>query len=99
MEIGRKVRLLLDANIVLEILFDQERAGEAKGLLAKTHAHRFFISNYAFHTIGTILFGKMLMYLTQVSPRPDPYRERDQSAPPVGAGGRTACPGDGTGVG
>lgn len=52
------MRLLLDANIALEIIFDQERAQEAKGLLARTKEHQFFISNYAFHTIGTILFGK-----------------------------------------
>ena len=58
MEIGRKVRLLLDANIALEIIFDQEKVEEAKALLTKTEEHQFFISNYAFHTIGTILFGK-----------------------------------------
>lgn len=52
------MRLLLDANIALEIIFDQEKAQEAKALLARAEEHRFFISNYAFHTIGTILFGK-----------------------------------------
>lgn len=52
------MRLLLDANIALEIIFDQEKAEEAKGLLARAREHRFFISNYAFHTIGTILFRK-----------------------------------------
>lgn len=52
------MRLLLDANIALEIIFDQEKAQEAKGLLARAGEHRFFISNYAFHTIGTILFRK-----------------------------------------
>ena len=52
------MRLLLDANIALEIIFDQEKVEEAKTLLTKTEEHQFFISNYAFHTIGTILFGK-----------------------------------------
>ena len=37
------MRLLIDTNVFLEIILDQEKAAEAKALLAKVAHHEFFI--------------------------------------------------------
>lgn len=52
------MRLLIDTNIILEILLAQEKANEARGLLAKVESHEFYISDYSLHSIGTILFRR-----------------------------------------
>jgi hypothetical protein len=52
------MRLLLDANIFLEILLKQANAERAKRLLAQVDRHDFFVSDFALHSIGLILFGR-----------------------------------------
>ena len=52
------MRLLLDANIFLEVILDQERAREARALLSKVERHEFFISDYSLHSIGLLLFRR-----------------------------------------
>jgi predicted nucleic acid-binding protein len=52
------MRLLLDANIFLEILLTQEKSEQAKELLAQIEAHDFFITDYALHSIGLTLFQR-----------------------------------------
>jgi hypothetical protein len=55
---SRKVRLLIDTNIVLEVILEQTRAEEARALLVKTEENEFFISDYALHSIGLLLFRR-----------------------------------------
>ena len=50
------MRLLLDTNIFLEILLEQERATDARQLLARTAEHSTFISDFSLHSIGLMLF-------------------------------------------
>ena len=50
------MRLLIDTNIFLEILLAQSHADEAKELLRKVDQHDFFISDFALHSIGLILW-------------------------------------------
>lgn len=50
------MKLLIDTNIILEIILDQEKAKEATALLVEINKHDFFISDYSFHSLGTILF-------------------------------------------
>jgi predicted nucleic acid-binding protein len=52
------MRLLIDTNIFLEVILEQERADEARALLALTETHEFFISDYSFHSIGVLLFRR-----------------------------------------
>lgn len=52
------MKLLLDANIFLEVLLEQSRAHDAKTLLAKTDVHDFFISDFSLHSIGVILLKR-----------------------------------------
>lgn len=49
------MRLLVDTNIFLEILLEQKRSEEAKGLLRKVDQHDFFISDFALHSVGLLL--------------------------------------------
>lgn len=58
METQRKVRLLIDTNIVLEVLLGQSKAEQARALLAKAEEHEFFISDYSLHSIGLLLFRR-----------------------------------------
>lgn len=58
MEDRRRVRLLIDTNIILEVLLAQEKALEARFLLRRTEEHEFFISDYSLHTIGLLLFRR-----------------------------------------
>lgn len=50
------MRLLVDANIILEIILQRKNFEQARRLLATTEGHDFFISNYSLHSIGTFLF-------------------------------------------
>ena len=50
------MRLLLDTNISLEVILEQERAGEARELLSKSEQHEFFLSDFSLHSIGLFLF-------------------------------------------
>lgn len=50
------MRLFLDANIFLEIILEQEHAGQARTLLSRTRDHEFFMSDYSLHSIGLLLF-------------------------------------------
>jgi len=52
------MRLLLDANIFLEILLGQAKAAEARTLLSKTDDHDFFISDFSLHSIGLLFFRR-----------------------------------------
>lgn len=52
------MRLLIDTNIFLEIILDQEKAGDAKSLLTRTSEHEFLVSDYTLHSIGLLLFRK-----------------------------------------
>ena len=50
------MRLLLDTNIVLEVLLEQQAAKAAQALLARPSEHELYMSDYAVHSLGTILF-------------------------------------------
>jgi len=52
------VNLFIDTNIALEIILDQERAEEARELLASSDQHRFFISDFSIYSIGILLVRK-----------------------------------------
>jgi len=52
------MRLLIDTNIFLEVFLEQDRAGEAQQLLAKTGEHEFLISDFSLHSIGLLLFRR-----------------------------------------
>jgi len=52
------MRFLVDTNILLEMILDLAKAGEARTLLAKTDEHEFFLSDYALHSIGLLLFRR-----------------------------------------
>ena len=52
------MRMLIDTNIVLEAVLEQSKAHEARGLLARTEDHEFFISDFSLHSIGLFLFGR-----------------------------------------
>ena len=52
------MRLLVDTNVFLEIILDQNNAEQAKSLLQKSGEHDFFISDYALHSIGLLLFRR-----------------------------------------
>jgi len=50
------VNLLIDANIILEIYLDQEKAGESRQFLNSFREHKFFMTDFSIHSIGVILF-------------------------------------------
>jgi predicted nucleic acid-binding protein len=54
----REVKLLIDTNIVLEVILEQDKGDEVRALLSKTDEHEFFISDYALHSIGLLLFRR-----------------------------------------
>lgn len=56
MESRRRLKLLIDTNIVLEVLLNQSHAKEAETLLTRIEAHDLFLSDYALHSIGNVLF-------------------------------------------
>lgn len=59
------MRLLADTNIFLEIILDQEKAGQAQKLLATGKGMEFFVSDFCLHSIGLLLFklGKHAVFL------------------------------------
>ena len=59
------MRLLIDTNVFLEVILEQEKAGEARALLAKTEEREFFISDYSLHSIGLLLFRRKLHHVFQ----------------------------------
>jgi predicted nucleic acid-binding protein len=59
------VRLLIDTNIFLEVILEQAKAEEAQALLVKTEEHEFFISDYALHSIGLLLFRRKQPHMFQ----------------------------------
>jgi len=48
----------MDTNIFLEVILEQEKAEEARALLARTEEHDLFISDYSLHSIGVLLFRR-----------------------------------------
>lgn len=52
------MKLLIDTNIVLEVILEQDKSEEVRALLSKTEEHEFFISDYALHSIGLLLFRR-----------------------------------------
>ncbi|MDP2753105.1 MAG: PIN domain-containing protein [Nitrospirota bacterium] len=50
------MKLFLDTNIFLEVILEQEKAGDSKSLLSKSEDHDFFISDFSLHSIGLLLF-------------------------------------------
>lgn len=52
------MRLLIDTNLFLEIILEQENAEQAKSLLQRTREHEFFVTDYALHSIGLLLFRR-----------------------------------------
>jgi predicted nucleic acid-binding protein len=52
------LKLLLDANIFLEVLLDQERSSEAAPLLADDEGFELAISDFALHSLGLVMFAR-----------------------------------------
>ena len=52
------MRVLIDTNVFLEVILEQEKAEEARTFLEKIEEHEFFISDYALHSIGLLLFRR-----------------------------------------
>jgi hypothetical protein len=50
------MRLLVDTNIFIELLLNQAKAGEARTLLENCKHHELFVSDFALHSIGLLLF-------------------------------------------
>jgi len=65
------VKLLLDTNIFLEILLGQTHSATALRTLENRDEHELFVSDYAIHSIGTLLvrrqlFGQLVTFLSDV---------------------------------
>jgi uncharacterized protein len=54
----RKMRLLLDTNIFLEIILEQVNSGKAQELLLNIGDDVFYMSDYSVHSIGILLFRR-----------------------------------------
>ncbi|MBS4028317.1 MAG: type II toxin-antitoxin system VapC family toxin [Ignavibacteriales bacterium] len=52
------MKYLIDANIFLESLLEQEKAQETNALLLKANELDFYITDFAYHSIGITLFNK-----------------------------------------
>ena len=50
------MRLLVDTNLFIEILLNQAEAGEARTFLESRKGHELFVSDFALHSIGLLLF-------------------------------------------
>jgi hypothetical protein len=50
------MRLLVDTNLFIEVLLNQVKAGEARILLENRKHHELFVSDFALHSIGLLLF-------------------------------------------
>jgi uncharacterized protein len=50
------MRLLVDTNIFIEVLLNQAGAGDARTFLENGKGHELYISDFAVHSIGLLLF-------------------------------------------
>ncbi|MGA2983574.1 MAG: PIN domain-containing protein [Terriglobia bacterium] len=50
------MRLLVDTNLFTEVLLSQAGASEAQTLLENRKGHELFVSDFALHSIGLLLF-------------------------------------------
>jgi uncharacterized protein len=50
------MRLLVDTNIFIEVLLNQASAGDARTLLENRKGHELYVSDFALHSIGLLLF-------------------------------------------
>ncbi|MBN1254883.1 MAG: type II toxin-antitoxin system VapC family toxin [Deltaproteobacteria bacterium] len=57
------MKLLIDTNIVLEVILEQDKSEEVRTLLSKPEEHEFFITDYALHSIGLLLFRRKLHHV------------------------------------
>ncbi len=48
----------MDTNVFLELLLEQARSAEARQVLEQIEANEFFVSDYALHSIGMLLFRR-----------------------------------------
>ncbi len=52
--------MLLDTNIFLEIILEQEKAKKAQSFIMEKDARHLFLSDFALHSIGVILFSRRI---------------------------------------
>ena len=52
------MRLLLDTNVFLEVLLEQANASPAIELFRNKAEHSLFLSDYAVHSIATLMIRK-----------------------------------------
>jgi predicted nucleic acid-binding protein len=50
------MRLLVDTNIFIEVLLNQASAGDARTFLENRKGHELYVSDFALHSIGLLLF-------------------------------------------
>jgi len=50
------MRLLVDTNLFIEVLLHQVSAGEARTFLENRKGHDLFVTDFALHSIGLLLF-------------------------------------------
>ena len=50
------MRLLVDTNLFIEVLLNQVSAGEARTFLENRKGHELFVTDFALHSIGLLLF-------------------------------------------
>ena len=50
------MRLLVDANLFIEVLLNQVKAGEARTFFENRKGHKLYVSDFTLHSIGLLLF-------------------------------------------
>ena len=50
------MRLLVDTNLFIEVLLNQASAGDARTFLENRKGHKLYVSDFALHSIGLLLF-------------------------------------------
>jgi len=50
------MRLLVDTNLFIEVLLNQASAGAARTFLENRKGHELYVSDFALHSIGLLLF-------------------------------------------
>jgi uncharacterized protein len=50
------MRLLVDTNLFIEVLLNQASAGDARAFLENRKGHELYVSDFALHSIGLLLF-------------------------------------------
>ncbi len=50
------MRLLVDTDLFIEVLLNQASAGDARTFLENPKGHELYISDFALHSIGLLLF-------------------------------------------